>query len=489
MVLGQPIVGGNAHNVTGRTFQVCDRRTGEVLPGEFVVADTQLTEHAVHVAVRAFRKLRWYDGPTRANLLRAIGRQLEAIRPEIVARAVAESGLPEARVQGELTRTIGQATMFANLVETDGWKDSRHVSALPDRTPPRPDIQFEHRPLGPVVVFGASNFPLAFSVAGGDTISALAAGCPVIAKAHPAHPGTSELAGRAIHDAVKECGLPEGTFSLLFDDGYAVGAQLVQSSGVRAVGFTGSRKGGVALMSLIAEREYPIPFFGEMSSINPSIVMPSVVANRGTAFAEAVYASCTLGVGQFCTNPGVFFVVGDTTEIVGRLKVLMEGGTPGVMLTEGIGETYVKGFADLASVNGVEAIVTPTVAGAPGLARTNCVVFRSEANAQDEIFGPSTLIVECLALREALECLRTLDGQLTASVHGNPSEVTQEIRFALEEVAGRIIFNQFPTGVEVCEAMVHGGPYPATSDGRSTSVGTAAIYRWVRPIAAQNWPA
>lgn len=401
---------------------------------------------------------------------------------------MAESGLPEARLQGELTRTISQATMFADLVESDDWKDLRHVTALPDRVPPRPDLVYENRPVGPVVVFGASNFPLAFSVAGGDTISALAAGCPVIAKAHPAHPGTSELAGKAINAAVKECGLPEGTFSLLFDDGYAVGAQLVQSSGVRAVGFTGSRKGGIALMKLVAERENPIPIFAEMSSINPAIVMPSVVEHRSIAFADALFASCTLGVGQFCTNPGVFFVVGDTTEMVARIKGLMESAPSGVMLTDSIGEAYLTSFATLTSVQGVESIVAPTGPGAPGLALTNCVVFRAEPAVQEEVFGPSTLIVQCAALREALECLRTLDGQLTASVHGDPSELTQEIRFALEEVAGRILFNQFPTGVEVCDAMVHGGPFPATSDGRSTSVGTAAIYRWVRPIARQNWP-
>jgi NADP-dependent aldehyde dehydrogenase len=241
-------------------------------------------------------------------------------------------------------------------------------------------------------------------------------------------------------------------------------------------------------MAHIAEREFPIPFFGEMSSVNPSIIMPSVVEKRGAAFAEAFYASVTLGVGQFCTNPGVLFVIGDTTEMVAKLKELMEAATPGVMLTEGIGENYLKSFAELVKVTGVEAVVTPTKPGAPGLATTNCLVFRAEPTLQDEVFGPSTLIVQCSSLRDAIECLRTLDGQLTASVHGEASEITQEIRFALEEIAGRIIFNQFPTGVEVCEAMVHGGPFPATSDGRSTSVGTAAIYRWVRPISIQNWP-
>ncbi len=471
-----------------RTFVVRDRNTNEVLPGEFVPANTQLTEHAIQQAVKAFRVLRWTDGPTRAKLLRTIGEKLEAVRPEIVARAMAESGLPEVRLQGELTRTINQAKMFADLVETDRWKDERFVSALPDRTPPRPELAYEHRPLGPVVVFGASNFPLAFSVAGGDTVSALAAGCPVIVKAHPAHPGTSEFAGRAIADAVSEVGLPCGTFALLFDDGYAVGAQLVRASEIKAVGFTGSRKGGLALMSLIEERELPIPFYGEMSSINPSIVMPSVTANNAVGFADAVFASCTLGVGQFCTNPGVFFYVGDPAPFVARLKELMEAAKPGVMLTDAIGQAYLEGFKALTAVHGIDAVVTPSTAGAPGLALTNCIDFRTERHSHDEVFGPSTLVVECGSVRDALECMRTLEGQLTASVHGTADEITQDVRFAMEEVAGRIIFNQFPTGVEVCEAMVHGGPFPATSDGRSTSVGTAAIYRWIRPICRQNWP-
>ena len=488
MIDGRPILGNSYQTESTRTFRVNDRRTGEVLSGEFSVADEATTGRAVALANEAFRIVRWLSASQRVAFLQAIARNLESIRTEIVERAMAESALPEVRLQGELTRTINQALLFAQLIETDGWKDHREVTALPERTPPRPHIVYEHRPIGPVVVFGASNFPLAFSVAGGDTVSAFAAGCPVIVKAHPAHPGTSALAGEAIRAAAEECDLPEGIFSLLYDDLYGVGKQLVQAHGIRGVGFTGSREGGLALKRLIFERETPIPLFAEMSSVNPSVVMPSVVETRAEAFAEALFGSCSMGVGQFCTNPGLVFVLGDASVIVAKLKSLMEPAPAGVMLTEGIGNAYLSSFATVAAVTGVVTVVKPGSAGKPGLLTTTSEVFRAESILQTEIFGPSLLLVECESLKEAYECFRSMGGQLTASIHGIAEEVTQDMRFTLEEIAGRILFNQFPTGVEVCEAMFHGGPFPATFDGRSTSVGTAAIYRWVRPIAAQNWP-
>ncbi len=488
MIDGRPIIGNSYHSESTRTFRATDRHSGELLDGVFFIADEATTGQTVALANKAFRTVRWLPSDQRRAFLQAIAKNLESVRQEIVARAMSETALPEVRLQGELTRTINQILLFADLIETDGWKDMREVSPLPDRTPPRPHLVYEHRPIGPVVVFGASNFPLAFSVAGGDTVSALAAGCPVIVKAHPAHPGTSALAGEAIRAAAESCEMPEGIFSLLYDDGFGVGKQLVQAHGIRGVGFTGSREGGLALKRLIFERETPIPLFAEMSSVNPTVVMPSVVETRAEAFAEALFASCSMGVGQFCTNPGLVFVIGDASVIVAKLKALMEPAPAGVMLTEGIGAAYLKTFAVVASIAGVDTVVKPSEPGKPGLLFTNSEVFRAEATLQSEIFGPALLVVECQSTKDARECFRSMGGQLTASIHGNPHEINNDVRFVLEEIAGRILFNQFPTGVEVCEAMFHGGPFPATFDGRSTSVGTAAIYRWVRPIAAQNWP-
>jgi len=343
-----------------------------------------------------------------------------------------------------------------------------------------------------VAVFGASNFPLAFSVAGGDTASALAAGCPVIAKAHPAHPGTSELVGREIALAVIDCGLPAGVFSLIIEEGIDLGKALVIHPAVQAVGFTGSRTGGLALVAAAQWRKVPIPVYAEMSSINPVVVLPGKLSGDPEGFAAGLQASVTMGVGQFCTNPGLILLIGDAgyAEFEAKFIELMSGAATGTMLTQKIGEVYVEGASTLGSMGGVETLVEAKSAGAPAVFRISSADFRATEAAQAEVFGPSTLLVLCSDVADAVSVIEGLEGQLTGTIFGVGSDLDAvgTIGNALESKVGRLIYNQFPTGVEVCSSMVHGGPFPSTSDSRATSVGGRAISRWARPIAFQNWP-
>jgi NADP-dependent aldehyde dehydrogenase len=394
-------------------------------------------------------------------------------------------------------RTCAQLRLFASVLDEGSWVDARIDTGDPVRMPvPKPDVRSMRRPLGPVVVFGASNFPLAFSVAGGDTAAALAAGNPVITKAHPAHPGTCERVGRVLAEAVREAGLPEATFSLLFDSGYEVGQALVQHPQVAAVAFTGSRAGGEALMRLAASRPHPIPVYAEMGSVNPVLILPGALQARGPAIAAGLHASFTLGAGQFCTNPGVVLVeegaAGDA--FLAALAEITAATAAGTLLTPGICQAYGKGQDQLAALGAERLAQGPegssATAGRAAVWQVTAAQALAEPRLLEEVFGPSTLAVRYHGGEELEGLLRHLDGNLTASVHGEPDELREigPILSLLETKAGRLLINQFPTGVEVCHAMVHGGPFPATSDGRSTSVGTRALERFTRFVAYQGFP-
>ncbi len=479
------------------TFQAVEPATGITLPEEFPTATPAKVDEACLRAAEAFEVYRNTPAAVRAALLRGIAQGLEAGAADIIERAHRETALPLARLQSEMGRTCGQLRLFATVLDEGSWVDARIDTADPNRQPiPRPDVRSMRRPLGPVVVFGASNFPLAFSVAGGDTASALAAGNPVIAKAHPAHPGTCERVGRVLADAVRAAGLPEGTFSLLFDAGHEVGQALVRHPSVAAVAFTGSRAGGEALMRLAASRPHPIPVYAEMGSVNPVLILPGALNARGPAIAAGLHASFTLGAGQFCTNPGVVLVeegsAGDA--FLDTLAELTAATAAGSLLTPGICQAYGKGQERLAAL-GAERLAegpegTATTAARAAVWQVSAAQALAESRLLEEVFGPSTLAVRYHGGEELEQLLRRLEGNLTASIHGEPDELSTigPLLSLLETKAGRLLINQFPTGVEVCPAMVHGGPFPATSDGRSTSVGTRSIERFTRYVAYQGFP-
>ena len=430
-------------------------------------------DHAAHAASEAFATYGWLSGRQKGELLRAIALRLETDGDSIVERANGETSLGLTRLQGELTRTCNQWRLFAALVEEGSWVDARidHGKA---------DVRSMLRPLGPVAVFGASNFPLAFSVPGGDTASALAAGCPVIAKAHPAHPRTSELVGLILADV-----MPRGTFALVFDDGYEIGSALVKHPLMKAVGFTGSHRGGRALMDVAAARREPIPVYAEMGSINPVFILPRALRERGPEIAAGIHASVTVGVGQFCTNPGLVVTTG-AEAFLEDLATRMAATPCAPMLTPSITDAYNAGVARFASLADRRAFVE----GGAALFATSASTFLNHQELMDEVFGPSTLVVQYESRDRLLEVARALEGQLTVAVHAAQGELQEyrDLLAILEMKAGRIVFNGYPTGVAVVPAMVHGGPYPATSDGRSTSVGTRAIERFTRPVAWQNAP-
>lgn len=472
-------------------FHAVNPATGEALEPPFHAATPADVDRAAALAAEAAPVLADLPGADTARFLRAIASRLDAAKDALAARAHAETALPLPRCTGEIGRTSGQLRLFADLVERGDWVDARIETAQPDRTPaPKPDHRSMRRALGPVAVFGASNFPFAFSVAGGDTASALAAGCPVVAKAHPAHPGTSALVAALVAEAVEACGLPEGTFALLFDDGHTVGSRLVQHPAIRAVGFTGSHRGGRALMDLAAARPVPIPVYAEMSSLNPVFVAESALADGVEALADGFAGSCTLGVGQFCTNPGLVVLtkMPQAERFVAAVVDRLAAVPAAPMLTAGIAEAYADGVADRAGR--LDVLRRGPDATSPALFATDLATFAADPSLRDELFGPASLVVwvEC---DEAFETvLDALDGSLTATLHAAPDDLPRHrsLLARLADRAGRVIVNQFPTGVEVSHAMVHGGPYPALSDGRTTSVGTAAIERFTRLVCYQNLP-
>ncbi len=500
---GVSLIGFRSGTPTGEPFFAVNPATGQQLEPAYYPATPSEIEEAVHLAARAFTHYGRVSGPERALFLRRIAENIEALGDALLDRVAQETALPLARLQMERARTCFQLRLFADLVEEGSWVDARIDRADPYRQPvPKPDVRSLLRPLGPVVVFGASNFPLAFSVAGGDTASALAAGNPVIVKAHPAHPGTSEMVGRAICEAARACGMPEGVFSLLFDIRGDVGRALVKHPEVKAVAFTGSRRVGLALMREIASRPDPIPFYAEMSSINPLFILPGALRERGERIAEGLHASVTLGAGQFCTKPGLVILEEGTASVpfLEKLAELIAQTPIFTLLTPGISATYRQAIRERISHTPISLRAPSPVTlleselgecqARAALFQTDASTYLAHRDLSEEVFGPATLVVTYSHREELLALARTMEGQLTASLHGTEEDLRAfaDLIALLETRVGRLIFNGFPTGVEVCHAMVHGGPFPATSDGRSTSVGARAILRFVRPVCYQNFP-
>jgi 2,5-dioxopentanoate dehydrogenase len=500
VITGELLIG--TQSVRGRDGQMraINPATGEAMEPVFNGGDSEDVDRACTLAAAAFDAYRATSLEARAQFLEAIAQAVLDLGDELIDRVVSESGLPRPRIEGERGRTCGQLRLFASIVRAGRWLNVIIDPAMPDRKPlPRPDLRSRKIPVGPVAVFGASNFPLAFSVAGGDTASALAAGCPVVAKSHPSHLGTSELIGRAIQRAVVNCGLPEGVFSLVFGEGNAVGEALVRHPAIQAVGFTGSRRGGLALVAIAAQRPQPIPVFAEMSSTNPVFLLPEALAARGGAIASGLVESATLGVGQFCTKPGIVIgIAGPAFEQFSQAAAAaLQSANPGVMLNPGIHKAFVAGSSALeahASVrhlaDGKPSANSPCAAQAK-LFSTSAQAFLSTPELAEEVFGPTSLLVACKDEAELLAVANHIEGQLTATLQMDQGDLAtaQLLLPILERKAGRILVNGFPTGVEVSHAMVHGGPFPSTSDSRATSVGGMAIERFLRPICYQNFPA
>ncbi|TNE67807.1 MAG: aldehyde dehydrogenase (NADP(+)) [Alphaproteobacteria bacterium] len=496
-ISGEMILAGDTVYGAGGHFKAVNPATGKQLEPRFGCAVAADLEKACAAADTAFPMFRSLSPAARAGFLAAICTELEAIRPAIVDRAMLETGLPEARLQGELHRTVNQLRLFARVLTDGTYLDVRVDSALPERTPPRPDLRLTMVPLGPVAVFGASNFPLAFSVAGGDTASAFAAGCPVIVKAHASHPGTSELVGKAIARAVVACDLPAGVFSMVFGSGTEIGTALVAHPAIQAVGFTGSRQGGLALGAVASARKQPIPVYAEMSSVNPVVLLPGALRQRGEAIGKAFVGALTLGAGQFCTNPGLLLAIeGDELDDFVASATSELGSLGGAtMLNQGIYRAYASGVERLAGHRSATLLAQGHASegwcSRPALFSASAADFLADTALHAEVFGACSLLVRCRDLGEMKDVLEAIEGQLTISVHADDRDDTATAAWLmplLERKAGRILFGGFGTGVEVCDAMVHGGPYPATSDVRSTSVGSMAINRFLRPVCYQDVP-
>ncbi|WP_417742000.1 aldehyde dehydrogenase (NADP(+)) [Salipiger sp.] len=432
----------------------------------------------------------------RAAFLEAIADEIDARGDALTEIGTAETGLPAGRLEGERGRTTGQLRLFAAHIRDGAYLDRRHDKALPDRAPlPRPDLRMLQRPIGPVAVFGASNFPLAFSTAGGDTASALAAGCPVVVKGHEAHPGTAEIVAEAIHAAIEATGMPAGTFSMIHGGSHEVGGALVRHPLIKAVGFTGSLRGGKALYDLCAQRPEPIPFFGELGSINPMFFLPAAMSARAEEMAKGWAGSLTMGAGQFCTNPGALVLIeGPETEaFLAAAKEALEATAPQTMLTEGIADAYRAGAKTLSSQSGVQEVMTSSCDqrnAAPYLLRTTGSAWMENETLGHEVFGPLGIAIVVRDEDEMLAVAKSFAGQLTATLMMVEGDIAlgQRLLPVLERMAGRVLANGFPTGVEVCDAMVHGGPYPASTNFGATSVGTMAIRRFLRPVCYQNLP-
>jgi alpha-ketoglutaric semialdehyde dehydrogenase len=499
-LMGQSLIGYHRGSKTGSVLNGFNPATGEVLPPAYYSVSENEADEAIRLAAESFSFYSATDRRERGSFLRCIAENLAELGETLVERAVLETGLTAARIRNERERTCFQLRFFADMVEEGSWIDARIDHADPARRQsPRPDLRSMQRPLGPIAVFCASNFPLAFSVAGGDTASALASGNPVIVLAHYSHPGIAEYAGTAIRNAAKKQGFPEGVFSLLYDSGHDVAHALVKHPQIKGVGFTGSRAGGTALMKAASSRPEPIPFYAEMSSVNPVFILPSALKLQAVTIAKDLHASATLGVGQFCTNPGIVVTMGDSDAFVSHFTELMAHTTPGVMLNSNIASSYRRAISERSMQPRVRArLATPEAAGSSqNLCDVGTAVYETDAESwladprlQDEVFGPYTLLVHPKNREELLEIARGMKGNLTATILGTEDELREfsDLAALLEKKVGRVIFNGFPTGVEVCEAMVHGGPYPATSDGRSTSVGGRAILRFTRPVCYQNFP-
>jgi NADP-dependent aldehyde dehydrogenase len=492
IIAGQQAVGEH-----GTTFGFDPATNEQLEPAYTLISEDQL-KTATRAAAEAYESFSTLDPDTHANFLEAIAENIDALGEELITRASRETGLPAARLQGERNRTTGQLRLFADVVRKGDFRGVRIDPAIPDRAPlPRPDIRQRQIPLGPVAVFGASNFPMAFSTAGGDTASALAAGCPVIFKAHNAHPGTGELTGQAIVKAVKDTGLHPGVFSLIYGPGISIGQALVADPVIKAVGFTGSRAAGLSLMQTAASRPEPIPVYAEMSSLNPVFVFPGALRGDVDALAQQYVASVTGSSGQLCTSPGLLFAPdGETGDKLAAAVGHAVSACPGqTMLTEAIAGSWKSGTAALGSADNVSLVGNGTEgttqnAPAPTIYGTDITDFMTNPVLHEEIFGAASLVIRYSTAEDLIDAINRLEGQLTASLQITEEDYPTAARLipALEQKVGRILVNGWPTGVEVGHAMVHGGPFPATSDSRTTSVGSLAINRFLRPVAYQNLP-
>ncbi len=495
---GLSFIAGKPVADSAETFTATNPATGEALPVAFHKASAATVNSALAAATDAFAACRRLPAERFAVLLEKIADEIVALGPDLITRGRAETGLPEARLTGERARTTGQLQMFAALVREGSWVDAVIDTADPNRQPlPKPDVRRVLRPLGPVVVFGAGNFPFAFGACGGDTASALAAGNPVVVKAHTGHPGTNELFAHAVNAALQACQLPPGMFNLLQGPGSTVGQALVKNPAAQAVGFTGSRRAGRILFDLAAARPVPIPVYAEMGSLNPLVVLPGALAERSERIAAGLAQSIALGVGQFCTKPGLVFLVEDSAaaDFMDQLAKNLTANPAATMLDAGIHQNFCAATAGFARVGGVKRIVASAAGGlnsaAPSLFEIDSATWRHETTLHKEAFGPAAIVIRCRDAGDLQTTLRLVGGNLTATIHRgarDDAELISALADALEQQAGRVIFDGFPTGVEVCPAMVHGGPYPATSAPQTTSVGTLAIRRFARPVCFQNAP-
>jgi alpha-ketoglutaric semialdehyde dehydrogenase len=497
-ILGETIIGQRSVRGDAGEVYALAAATGEKLEPAFGASSQADVNTACELAESAFDAYRRMPDERRAQFLDAIAQGLLDLGDTLIERVHQESGLPRPRLEGERMRTVNQLKLFASLVRDGRWNGAVIDTALPDRAPlPRSDLRLRRIGVGPVAVFGASNFPLAFSVAGGDTASALAAGCPVIVKAHPAHLGTSELVGRVIQKAAYDTSMPAGVFSMLIDKDISVGQALVSHPLVSAVGFTGSRRGGLALVAAAQARPVPIPVYAEMSSINPVFLLPAALAARADSIATGFVESLVLGAGQFCTNPGILLALESEAleRFVEASATALSDKSPTTMLSPNIHGAYCNGLNNLHSASGVQLVAEGKEAegsfqARPAFFRTDSATFMANPGLEEENFGPSALLIVCKDLEDLRHVATTFSGQLTVTLHFDEGDqaLAQALIPTLERKAGRILFNGFPTGVEVSYAMVHGGPFPATSDSRSTSVGATAIDRFLRPVCYQDVP-
>jgi|SRR5690625_893390 len=487
---GQNFIGSSNSASSSETFRAINPATKDLLEPSFYEATADEVNEAVERASKAFGVYRQKSGEEIAEFLESIGDEIMALGDGMIQRCMDESGLPEGRLTGERSRTVNQLKLFADVLRDGSWVDARIDTG-------EPDVRSMQKALGPVGVFGASNFPLAFSVAGGDTASALAAGCPIVVKAHPSHPGTCEWVAEAIIKAAKKTGMPDGVFSMVHGRSHDTGLAIVRHPKIKAVGFTGSYVGGKALFDEANRRAEPIPVYAEMGSTNPVFVLPGALKERKQAIAEELSSSICLGVGQFCTKPGLVFheESDDATSFTSFLTQKMQQITAGVMLNEGIRKGYQSGLTKLSGINGVEILARGEedengFRGSAALFKMPVLVYLENIEVEEEVFGPSTVLVSSAGKKDTLNAARKLKGHLTATIHGTEKDLEEysELIDILEQKVGRLLFNGYPTGVRVSHAMIHGGPFPATTNSRTTSVGTQAIYRFTRPVCFQGFP-
>lgn len=498
MISGKNHIGNKRSAAGNKRYKTFNPRLNIENEGIFIEATGKEIDEAIALASEAFRIFGEMPGAGKARFLDAIADEIIALDNDLIKMYCAETGLPEGRALGERGRTVGQLRSFAGLLKEGSWVEATIDTALPERTPvPKPDLRKMLVPLGPVVVFGASNFPLAYSTAGGDTAAALAAGCPVIVKSHPMHAGTGELVASAVVKAAEKTGMPNGVFSNLNSTGIEVGIQLVQHPEVKAVGFTGSIRGGRALFNLASQREEPIPVFAEMGSVNPVVILPKALKNRGDELAKTYAGSITMGTGQFCTKPGLLLgIKGDSlTNFINQLSKEILKIDPTCMLHPDIKGNYVRNKSEALDQDGLTVVANyskevETQYAQQTLTMVEGNIFLENPTLHQEIFGPYSIVVQCSNIIELTAILAKLEGQLTGTVIADDDEALDysEVIKTLRNRVGRIIFNGVPTGVEVCPSMLHGGPYPASTDSRFTAVGIHSIRRWVRPFSYQNWP-